>query len=210
MPSPADPATRPEAKDAASVHASCVLLDDRGLLILGDSGAGKTTLALGLIDRWRRAGRFARLVADDRTLLWSSGRRVLARPHPRLAGDYELYGYGIRGTAHEPAAVVRAAAWCERGDSSRYPDDPVLQWKHGALSLPMISLGRNHQRELLVMAFLDHPGVCEAGGQHMGPRYFERKGRTHLALVRPMLKMTALVDAPEATDLHGPASPMGS
>ena len=172
MPSPCDLAARQGAQEAASVHASCVLLDDRGLLILGDSGAGKTTLALGLIDRWRRAGRFARLVADDRTLLWTSGQRVLARPHPRLAGDYELYGYGIRRTAYERTAVVRAAAWCEKGDGSRYPDDPVLQWKHGVLSLPMISLGRNHQRELLVVAFLDHPGLRVAPEQHQGPSVF--------------------------------------
>lgn len=166
------PATRGAADKMASVHASCVLLDDRGLLILGDSGAGKTTLALGLVDRWRRAGRFARLVADDRTMVWISGRRVLGRSHPRIAGDYELYGYGIRKTVSERAAVIRAAVWCQRDDGPRHPENPLLQWRHGAMSLPMIRLGQNHQRELLVMAFLDHSGADDAGGQDRGTSVF--------------------------------------
>ncbi|GHE54454.1 hypothetical protein GCM10019059_12170 [Camelimonas fluminis] len=172
MSSPPVPAMRQQSEEATSVHASCVLLDDRGLLILGDSGAGKTTLALGLLDRWRRAGRFARMVADDRTMLWTSGRRVLGRSHPRIAGDYELFGYGIQETTYERAAVIRAAVWCQSDDGPRYPDDAAPQWRHGAMSLPMISLGKNHQRELLVMAFLDHSGAKEAMEQRRGPSVF--------------------------------------
>ncbi|RWH23488.1 MAG: HPr kinase/phosphorylase, partial [Mesorhizobium sp.] len=40
-----DPAVKSE-----NIHATAILIGDRGVLITGPSGAGKTTLALTLID----------------------------------------------------------------------------------------------------------------------------------------------------------------
>ena len=50
---------------AASVHASAVLVGDRAVLIRGPSGSGKSALAYALI-RAAEIGGFARLVGDDR------------------------------------------------------------------------------------------------------------------------------------------------
>ena len=55
------------------IHASCVALAGKGVLILGDSGAGKSDLALRLMDDG------ARLVADDRTELYASSAAGYAR-----------------------------------------------------------------------------------------------------------------------------------
>ncbi|MDA3887407.1 MAG: serine kinase, partial [Allgaiera sp.] len=55
------------------LHASCVALDGRGVLILGPSGAGKSGLALQLMALG------ARLVADDRTRLNPRAGRLIAR-----------------------------------------------------------------------------------------------------------------------------------
>lgn len=57
----------------ANIHASCVAIGAKGVLILGESGAGKSDLALRLMDEG------ARLVADDRTELYAAKGRLMAR-----------------------------------------------------------------------------------------------------------------------------------
>jgi HPr kinase/phosphorylase len=93
--------------NAATIHASAVLVDARAVLIRGPSGAGKSRLALDLLDA-ARSGRlgFARLVADDRAALEASHGRLLVRPAPTLAGLLEVRGLGIMRVPHEPVAVV--------------------------------------------------------------------------------------------------------
>ena len=73
----------------ANIHATCVALGTRGVLILGDSGAGKSDLALRLIDGG------ARLVADDRTELYVARGRLCARAPKSIAGLIEVRGLGI-------------------------------------------------------------------------------------------------------------------
>ena len=52
-----------------TLHASCVAIGDLAVLIQGHSGAGKSDLALRLVDRG------AKLVSDDYTLLLRDGTR---------------------------------------------------------------------------------------------------------------------------------------
>lgn len=58
--------------DRTILHASCVALDGRGLLILGPSGSGKSALALELMALG------ADLVADDRTEIEGQGPDLVA------------------------------------------------------------------------------------------------------------------------------------
>jgi hypothetical protein len=62
---------------ATPIHAGCVALDGRGVLLCGDSGAGKTSLAYGCA----RAG--WRFVADDTSFILhsESDRRVVGNCH---------------------------------------------------------------------------------------------------------------------------------
>ena len=107
----------------ANVHAGVVLLGDRGVLISGRSGVGKSTLALALIDAVRAQGRFAALVADDRVLLRSCRGRVLATAPAPIAGLIELYGLGPVTLAHEPRAVVDLVVRLVDADSApRYQE----------------------------------------------------------------------------------------
>jgi hypothetical protein len=73
----------------ANIHASCVAFGGKGVLLLGASGAGKSDLALRLID----AG--ATLVADDRTLLFVRNGALHAKPPPSIEGLLEIRGLGI-------------------------------------------------------------------------------------------------------------------
>lgn len=75
-----------------TLHASCVALDGKGLLILGPSGSGKSSLALQMM------GLGAALVADDRTILSHSGDGALLASAPApIRGRIEARGVGILG-----------------------------------------------------------------------------------------------------------------
>ncbi|MCP8940551.1 HPr kinase/phosphatase C-terminal domain-containing protein [Alsobacter sp. SYSU M60028] len=104
------------------VHASCVLLGEAGVLIRGPSGAGKSTLARELIEAGGRAGRFARLVGDDRVSLEAAHGRLLARPHPALSGRIEVRGVGLRERPWAGAAVVRIVVDCGFPRLDRLPE----------------------------------------------------------------------------------------
>ena len=71
------------------IHASCVAIGGRAILIAGASGRGKSDLALRMIDRG------ARLVSDDYTLLTLADGALLAAPPERIAGIIEVRGLGI-------------------------------------------------------------------------------------------------------------------
>ncbi|MGE0425340.1 MAG: HPr kinase/phosphorylase [Reyranellaceae bacterium] len=74
---------------SSQIHATCVALPEGGVLLRGDSGAGKSDLALRLIDGG------ARLVADDRTDLMREGDLLIARAPASIAGLIEARGVGI-------------------------------------------------------------------------------------------------------------------
>ena len=102
----------------ANVHASAVLVGERGVLIRGASGSGKSSLALGLIAADPAA---TWLVADDRVdLARSAGGRLLASVPASLAGLIEIRGQGIFRVRSSPV-VVRLVV-----DSCRPPSCPRL------------------------------------------------------------------------------------
>ncbi len=74
---------------APTIHASCVSIRGRAVLLRGPSGSGKSDLALRLIDGG------AVLVADDRVVLEVQDGLLMASPPERLAGMMEARGIGI-------------------------------------------------------------------------------------------------------------------
>jgi HPr kinase/phosphorylase len=98
-PSPASP--------AGWTHATALLIGETGILIRGASGSGKSSLALALLAQAELSGRFASLVGDDRVQLEVRAGRLIARPHPALAGRAERRGQGIVVLPHEAATLVR-------------------------------------------------------------------------------------------------------
>jgi hypothetical protein len=89
----------------AIVHASCVAIGGRGVLLSGRSGAGKSDLALRLVDRG------AELVSDDYTELRRVGETLLARAPEAIAGKIELRGVGI--VELEPAEDVPVCLYAD-------------------------------------------------------------------------------------------------
>lgn len=75
----------------------CCTLDaaGKGILIEGISGAGKTSLMLGLVERLQRLEISAAVVSDDQTILTLTDGRLAATAPETIQGRVELRGYGI-------------------------------------------------------------------------------------------------------------------
>lgn len=92
------------------IHASCIRISDAGrvfdadpqagVLILGDSGTGKSDLVLCLLSQG------ASLVADDRVELSARDGALWAQAPARLAGLLEARGVGIVALPFTPQACV--------------------------------------------------------------------------------------------------------
>lgn len=106
---------------AQFVHANALVLGEKGVLLRGPSGSGKSALTLALISRYRSQGDFARLVGDDRVRVEASNGRLVARPHPAIAGVLEIRSHGLSRIDYEPACVLHAIVdLCA-------PDDPPVR-----------------------------------------------------------------------------------
>lgn len=72
-----------------NIYATCVVYQDVGLLICGNSGCGKSSLALSLIDKG------AYLVSDDRTDLFEKNGVLYAKAPPLLYNLMEVRHIGL-------------------------------------------------------------------------------------------------------------------
>lgn len=92
-------------KREQNIHATCLVLGDRGVLITGRSGSGKTSLALALIARYGGMN-FARLVSDDRIFVSQHSGRLVGRAPASISGLAEAYGLGPAHISAEAEAVI--------------------------------------------------------------------------------------------------------
>ena len=129
-------------------HASAVVLGDRGIVIAGESGAGKTQLALALVSHARSFGLFARLVADDQIFLSLHHGRLICTAPPTIAGLAEVRGLGPRRIGYVAKApvdlLVRLA---DRGKTERFPE--VETEKLLGCEVPLLKLSCDNSRAAL-------------------------------------------------------------
>lgn len=97
-------------RNIANMHATCVVIGERGILITGASGSGKSTLAMALMDEAHRRGRFAACGGDDQVFLESAGGRLIAHAPQATLGKIEMYGVGIVAVNAIPSAVIDLVA----------------------------------------------------------------------------------------------------
>lgn len=102
--------------DHCTFPAGCVSIDGAAVLITGESGIGKSELALALIDRG------AGLISDDHVTLRRDGDRLIASAAPNIGGQIEVRNLGVWAVEPGPDCPVallielnRAAPrWIER------------------------------------------------------------------------------------------------
>lgn len=170
-----------------TVHATCLVLGEDGILLRGPAGAGKSGLCLTMLDEADRAGIHARLVGDDRICIGLHHGRIVARPHPALVGLIEIRGAGIRRLARWAEAVVIRIVVDLVEHRPRLPDagpglTPIL-----GLSLPCLTLETRQPRSHLIrdaLAALRQERHISYGDASAGVT-----SRTHSAFLVPVTEL---------------------
>jgi serine kinase of HPr protein (carbohydrate metabolism regulator) len=115
------------------VHGTAIAIDRKAVLLRGSPGAGKSDLALRLIDGG------ACLVSDDQVELRRAGQRILVRAPAALAGLIEVRGIGIlRIDALDEAPLALCVDLVSSAEIERLPErrfDNLLE-----LAVPLIAL----------------------------------------------------------------------
>jgi HPr kinase/phosphorylase len=138
-----------------TIHASAVLVGARAVLIRGPAGAGKSRLALMLVQAAAPRGPliFARLLADDRVHVAAAHGRLLARAPPALAGLIEVRGLGIYHVPHEAVAVISLVV--DLGAAAqRLPEPAAVQTVIEGITLPRLAVAAPGEAFPLILAAL--------------------------------------------------------
>lgn len=78
-----------------NVHATGLVLGKAGLILRGIPGAGKSLLALELLDEWEARELPGKLVSDDRVELEATPQGLVMHAPKTIEGLIELRGRGI-------------------------------------------------------------------------------------------------------------------
>jgi HPr kinase/phosphorylase len=128
-------------RNMPNMHATCVVIGERGILITGPSGSGKSTLAMALMDDARRRGHFAACAGDDQIFLESAGGLLVARAPQATLGKLEVYGVGIVAVDAIPSAVIDLVAELVAPEHiERMPPERTLTL--AGVDLPMLRVPR--------------------------------------------------------------------
>lgn len=120
------------APSSETLHVSSVARDGAAILIAGRSGAGKSDLALRLIDRG------ATLVSDDYTLVKRVGGQLRASAPATIAGKLEVRNLGIIDCDHQDDVPIRLYVDLDRQPERHpEPDDSMVV---AGVKLPVLAL----------------------------------------------------------------------
>lgn len=129
------------------LHATCVAVDGRGLLITGPSGAGKSSLAIRLLALG------ASLVSDDRTALVPDESHLRAScPAPVIGGLIEARGLGLLHAPTVESTHLALVADLSRVEAERLP--PFRTIKIQGYELPLVLQVQNDHFPAALMLYL--------------------------------------------------------
>ena len=116
-----------------NIHATCVNIKSKGILILGDSGSGKSDLALRLITLFS-----AKLVSDDRTEIQKDNSCLKACSPEILKGLLEVRGVGIIKTESMKETKVDLVIKLTSEKPERMPE--IKEYEINGIKLPLFYL----------------------------------------------------------------------
>ena len=102
------------------LHATCVAVAGKGVLITGPSGSGKSALALQLMAMG------GVLVADDRTVLSLTGGQIIATAPEAISGMIEARGVGLLHVPFQTSVPVTLAVDMSRPQARRLPEPETM------------------------------------------------------------------------------------
>jgi len=105
-------------------HCTCICINSVGIMIEGQSGSGKTSLALGMLDAARLRKIDFAMVCDDQALIDIHENNELWVSSPiSIAGKVELHGTGIAQIEYlKHCKIHLVCELIEQSDITRYPN----------------------------------------------------------------------------------------
>lgn len=138
---------------AETLHATAIAMSGGGVLFIGPSGSGKSSLAAYMIEHYD-----AQLIADDRVHLSVEKGALWASAPAALAGKLELRGLGIVPMAFkEKAQLSLCVQLVARTQVPRLAEEAYFH--HQGVALPEIYLnGHDRATPLTLRHALAHIG----------------------------------------------------
>ncbi len=135
-----------------TLHATTVSVGGRAILIEGVSGAGKSDLALRLIDRG------AVLVSDDYSYVERRNGRIIVSAPASIAGKIEIRGLGIVEMQH--VGEVPVALLVALGEPAARLPEPGEARSVLGVTVPLLALdGREASAAIKVELALERLGM---------------------------------------------------
>ncbi|WP_417795983.1 HPr kinase/phosphorylase [Terasakiella pusilla] len=117
----------------SQIHATAIAIDEQGILLRGASGAGKSDLALRLIEQG------AQLISDDRVDLTLKGNDVFADAPVPLQGLLEVRHLGILKLQNLGATPLKLVVDLTSPEElERMPEDQTVTLE--GVELPLLRL----------------------------------------------------------------------
>lgn len=139
-------------RDLTNIHGTAIVVGETGLLFLGPSGVGKSSLAFACLASAKQLGLFAALVADDRVLLSKNQGTIIAECPPTIAGLIEIRGTGILRIPNVSSAEIHFAVLPgDPATAERLPPDGEQVEVAGMAPLPVVRLSTTSINPLAVI-----------------------------------------------------------
>jgi HPr kinase/phosphorylase len=131
--------------EEALIHGTCLAIGGEGVLLVGKPGAGKSDLALRLIDEGGLGlsgnMRVAQLVADDQVVVRRDSGTLVASAPPSLKGKLEIRGLGIAELPVVAETSLRLAVrLTPTAEIERMPDLGSARMDILGIAVPLILL----------------------------------------------------------------------
>jgi serine kinase of HPr protein (carbohydrate metabolism regulator) len=136
----------------ANIHGTAIVVGKTGIVFLGPSGSGKSSLAFSCLAEARSLSLSAALVADDRVLVSERDGEVLAACPPSIAGLIEVRGTGILHLPHVSPTVVQLAVMpVDLATAPRLPEEDERIEVAPGIMLPLVRIAATARHPLAII-----------------------------------------------------------
>ncbi|MDL2399812.1 HPr kinase/phosphorylase [Rhizobium mayense] len=137
---------------ATNIHGTAIVIGKTGLLFLGPSGSGKSSLAFACLSAAKPLGLSAALVADDQVFIERRDGAVIAECPPSIAGLLEIRYTGIVRLPHVFEAEMHFAIRpVDPAKAERLPPEDEQIDVTESIRLPLIRLSTISANPLAVI-----------------------------------------------------------